>query len=108
MEKIALRERDLAGELIVKKILKDKSIHTTRDDIKSEMWIYSEGIYIPQGRTFVKEYCRRILGYAYSGQFANKVIEKIETDTYIEQEKFFKEKYPNQLPVQNGILDITI
>lgn len=103
---LLLKKRSLATELLVNKIKRENNIYTTRDDIKSEMWIYSEGIYIPQGKTFVKETCRKILGYIYTAQFVNDVIEKIEADTFIEQDEFFKNNYIWEVPVKNGILNI--
>jgi len=106
LTKLAQRERSKASELITKQIKKENHILTTRDDIKSEMWIYREGIYISQGKTYVKEFCRKILGHAYTSQFVNEVIGKIEVDTFIEQDDFFKNEYPTQIPLQNGILNI--
>ncbi len=100
------RQRSKASELIVNKIREENYIYTTRDDLKSEMWIYREGIYIPQGKTFIKETCRKILGHSYTSNFVNDVIGKIEADTFIEQDEFFKNNYILEIPVNNGILNI--
>jgi P4 family phage/plasmid primase-like protien len=96
----------MASELIVKDIRKDNYIFTTRDDVKSEMWIYREGIYKPNGKSFIKEYCRIILEHAHSQYLVNLVIAKIEAETFIDQEDFFKNKYKNEIPVENGILNV--
>ena len=56
LTKLAIKQRGEATELLVENIEKQKHIYTTRSDIKSEMWIYNEGIYIPQGKSFIKEY----------------------------------------------------
>lgn len=106
LEAIALKDRSRASEMIVSQIKKNKHLYTTRDDQKSEMWIYDEGIYIPQGRTFVKEFSRNILGRAYTSQIVNDVVGKIEADTFIDQGEFFKSDHLYELPVQNGILNI--
>lgn len=106
LEKLILKQRSNASELIVRKIQRENYIYTTRDDLKSEMWIYQEGICIPQGKTFIKETCRRILGHTYSAQFVNDVVAKIEADTFIEQDEFFKNNYVWEIPVKNGILNI--
>lgn len=103
---LSLRKRSEASELIVGKIRLENHIYTTRDDIKSEMWIYDNGIYIPQGKTFVKETCRRILGHTYTAQFVNDVVGKIEADTFIEQKDFFNNEYIYEVPVENGLLNI--
>lgn len=104
---LAQKKTKEATEYIVDFILRKENIYTTRQDNHSEMWIYHEGIYIPQGRTYIQEHCRKILGDAYTTYFCNQVISKIEADTYINQEEFFKDNNPNIVPVQNGLLNIT-
>jgi putative DNA primase/helicase len=101
------KKRRELSESIVNEILQNKVIYTTRDDQKSEIWIYEEGIMIPQGKTYIKEYTRNILGEQYTTTIVNEVISKIETDTYIDQEEFFKEGDINELPVKNGILNLS-
>jgi len=106
LTKIALKKPREATELIVESFEKDNYIYSTRDDENSEMWIYHEGIYIPEGKTFIKEFCREILGKVYTGHLANEVITKIETDTFIDKEKFFKNNYVYEIPINDGILNI--
>ena len=107
MQHILLKERPEATELMVSQILAREHIHTIRaDNAESEMWIYSEGIYVPQAKTFIKEFIRKVLGEVFTTTFTNQVIAKIEIDTYIEQDKFFMEEDWRLVPVKNGILDI--
>ena len=106
LTKLALRDNSVATEIIVRYLLDNFYIYTTRDDEKSEVWIYNEGIYIPQGRTYIKEKCREILGDAYNAVTANRVLIKIEADTYILQDKFFRNEDINFIAVQNGILNL--
>ena len=87
-----------ATEILCQEILKKEHIHTTRDDEKSEVWIYQEGIYIPNGRTYIKEFCRLVLEESYSSYIANLVISKIEADTYIDAKEFFKESPVDEKP----------
>lgn len=103
---LAVKDRDKATELLVKEIEKDNFIYTTRDDIKSEMWIYNEGVYVPQGKSFVREFSRKILGEAYTTQLSNAIISKIEADTFIEHDEFFNTNYVYEIPLENGILNI--
>ncbi len=103
---LLLKKRDEATECIVKFIEDNNFIYTTKDDIKSEMWIYKEGVYLPQGRSEVKEKIRKILGKTYTSQIYNRIIEKIEADTFIEHDKFFQTNYLDEVPVENGILNI--
>jgi len=99
-------DRDYATEMIVQKIKEENNIYTTRDDIKSEMWIYKEGIYIPQGKSFIKEFCRKILDSAFTSQLCNNIISKIEADCFIEHDNFFGTNYINEIPLINGVLNI--
>jgi P4 family phage/plasmid primase-like protien len=103
---IANDKRCEATELIVSRIMEDHHIYTLRHDEKAEMWIYDDGIYIPQGKTFIKEVCRAVLSEAFTTYTANQVIAKIETDTYVGEDEFFNHTYLNEIPVENGILNI--
>ena len=105
---LSMNKRREASEIMVQEIKKATHIYTTRTDEKPEMWMYMErdGIYSPEGRTYIKEYCRKILGEIYTGQFVNEVIIKIEADTLIQQDEFFKNNYVWEIPVENGILNI--
>lgn len=95
-----------ATEILVEYILKYNHIYTTKDDVKSEMWIYRNGIYLPQGRSEIKEIMRDILDEWYNVYYFNQVVSKIEADTFIDADKFFKTNYKYEIPVQNGILNI--
>ena len=103
---ILSRQEDAASEEITKYILKNHHIYTTRDDIKSEIWYYLDGIYVPNGRSLIKENTRNILEDAYTAQRVNKVIVKIEADTQIEHDEFFKNESIEEIPIKNGILNI--
>lgn len=100
-------ERREATEIITRNFKKNFFVYTTRDDEKSEMWIYDDGIYIPQGKTKIREYCRMILDRAYTTTLTNEVIAKIEADTYIDAEGFFSNNNIEEVAVENGILNIT-
>lgn len=95
-----------ASEMLVDMILRKYYIYTTKDDVKTEMWIYKEGIYVPQGKSEVKEYLRNFLGKFYSQFDFGLVINKIEPDTFIDTDTFFNHIYPEEIPVLNGILNI--
>jgi len=103
---ILSRQEDTATEIIAKEILETNNIYTTRDDIKSEIWFYDEGIYVPNGKMKIKEISRKIYQEAYTPQRVNKVIAKVEADTQIEHDDFFKNESVEDIPVQNGILNI--
>lgn len=95
-----------ATELIVNYIKKYYHIYTTRDDQKSEMWIYRDGIYVPQGKSEIKEIMRSILCEWFNMFYYNQVVSKIEADTFIDADKLFSVSYKNEMAVLNGILNI--
>ena len=100
------RERPFATEKLTRKILSENYIYTTRNDEKSEMWMYREGIYVPNGKTYIREFCRDILKETYTTELVNDVINKIETETYINQEDFFAQGDIFKIVVKNGVLNI--
>jgi len=103
--KIALKKPRDATELIVKTFLDNYHIYSTRDDDRSEMWIYEDGIYVPQGESYIKEFCRLIFGKVYTTTLANEVTEKIRVETFINQDDLFKTKDVYEIPILDGILD---
>jgi len=103
---IALRKPRDATELLVKNFLQNFNVYSTRDDIKSEMWIYEDGIYVPQGESYIKEFCGEILGKVFTTTLANEVIEKIRVKTFINQDAFFKTDNVYEIPILDGILDV--
>jgi putative DNA primase/helicase len=100
------KERHKATELIATNIIQNNNIYTTRHDKQSEMWIYKEGIYLPKGRSYAKEVIRKYTQEAFTTHLCNEVINKIEADTFIEQEELFKEENNNEICLENGILNV--
>ena len=100
------KDFDEATELLAKYIENAEHIYTIRNDKISEVWIYIDGIYEPHGKTHVKEILRQILTDAYRNTIYNAVIVKIEADTFIDQEVFFRDDTPYLLPVKNGLLEL--
>jgi len=81
-------------------------IYTTKDDNKTEMWIYEQGIYTPNGKSEIKKIMRNLLGNYYSAYYYNLIMNKLEPDTFIEIDEFFSNNYIKQVPVLNGILNL--
>lgn len=108
MQLLALKQRGKATELIVEYLYEHAIYKTTMVDEKNEIWVYKNGIYEPQGKCYIQEKSREILGDTYTTQLVNQIISKVEADTFIDQDKFFNQQneYPEKIPVLNGILDI--
>jgi len=100
------KDWDQGTEIQSQYINKEYEIYTTKNDRKNETWIYKDGIYTPEGKSELKKILRRILEDRYNIWVFNKVMDKVEADTFIDEEKFFKQHYTKQIPVENGILDI--
>jgi putative DNA primase/helicase len=95
-----------ATELIVQYIISKEIIYTTRDDKINEFWIYKDGIYVPNGATYILEYCRELLSKAYTSQLYKIVIEKVKVETFIQQEELFYIRDPYIIAVENGVLNL--
>lgn len=103
---IISKKRAEATEAVVSVMKSCSYIYTTRSDLKTEMWIYKNGIYVPEGKTHIKELCRKLLGNSFTTTFANDVIAKVEADTYIDSDDFFDNNIIDEVPLKNGILNI--
>lgn len=109
MEVLSLLHRKIFGEateLIVRRIMKTNNIYTTKIDKTQEILVYKEGIYCPNGESHIKEQIRKIMEEDYSEWLSNQVLAKIRADTMVDPEELFQEKSFNQIPVENGILDL--
>ena len=108
LEMISEKEKNWAKitEYLTDYIKSNYYIYTTKEDIKSEVWVYVEGIYVPQGRSEIKKFLRNVLEEHYSDFIFNKVMEKIEPDTFIDSNTFFNSNCKNELPVLNGLLEV--
>jgi putative DNA primase/helicase len=105
---IALKQATEATEQIVKYLKNKYYFKSIRNDKDEEIWIYIDGIYIPNGKSYIQEETREILGKLYTTHLSNQIIDKIYADTFIDQDEFFNQqnKFPLLLPVENGILNI--
>lgn len=108
LQYIATRQEDKATELAADIIKESNYFDSIKQDKITEIWFYDNGIRKPNGESHIKEKCRKIFGEAFTPQRANKVIAKIEADTFIDAEEFFKKEQENiwEIPTQNGILNI--
>lgn len=106
---LAARKRDSATEKLAKYILKHNHIYTTRNDDKNEVWMYKDGIYIPEGKSRISEICRQVFLEHHTGHLINNVIKKIEDDTRIDESEFFESSTKNvdEIPVMNGLFNLT-
>lgn len=96
-----------ARDLVINYILENNNVYTIREDKKDpEMFIYQEGIYIQNARTYIKELCEYILQKTYTSNFANSIISRIEVKTYINQEDFFKVRDEYIIPIENGLFNL--
>lgn len=103
---VASGKKREATEKVVKLLKQYKTFFTIRSDIKEETWMYSEGIYIPEGKTYIKEFCRSALTELFSSHLVNEVIAKISSDTFINIDYFFNSSPKDKIPVLNGVLDL--
>jgi len=103
---LIIKQRRLATETVAYAFLASYKVYTIRSDLKDELWVYNGKIYVPEAKTYICEYCRKILKSAYTTNFSNEVIEKIITDTYVDEEDFFNNINKEEICVKNGILNL--
>lgn len=99
-------DRCKASEILVKWIKKNNYLYTLKNDTQTETWIYNDGIYVPHGKSSIKEKLRNLLNKFYNNNICYRVISKIEADTFIDEKVFFSKENIYEMPVQNGILNI--
>jgi len=100
------KSRPQAIELIAKEFKKLYHVYTIRHDLKPEMFIYKDGIFIPNGESYIYEYVRSIIENHYQEVYANKVVEKVVVDTFIDESKFYTAAPLNLIPFKNTVLNL--
>lgn len=79
---------------------------TIRNDNKKEMWIYSDGIYIPNGISIINEELRYLYDINYSKNLSDKIIDKLQPDTFINMDDMFNNYDPYLVPLKDNILNL--
>jgi len=103
---LLLKQNNEATEFVVDYIKETNRFYCIRDDLTNEIWHYKDGIYIPDGISFIEEICRNVFDIAYTGHLKNKVVDKIKADNYIDKDVFFNIDNPLIIPLENGLLNI--
>lgn len=97
---------ETATEIMADYLYSQVKMYTIRADGHAEVWIYQDGIYAPNGGTYIIEMVRRVMRLNFDMMFTRAVADKIHADTYITQEEFFEETAPELVCVKNGILNV--
>ncbi len=105
-QSLARKDYNEATEVIVDYLNTFNYFYSIRDDEKEEIWMYKNGIYIPNGKSYIKETTRRLLKDAYNAYIVNQVINKVIADNYISHDEFFNFYDKNEICVLNGILNV--
>lgn len=100
------KQPNLATELVTRYIHSHAHIYTIRSDTHPEMWVYMNGIYVPEGKSYIKEICKVAFGEGFTTYRANQIILNLEVLTYIDPKVFFGTIITDEIAVENGILNI--
>lgn len=100
------KNREQGSEAIVEEFMFVNRVYTIRDDLNPEMYIYRNGIYIPNGKTYLEEFVRKRLGEAYTTHLFNLIYEKVKIDTYIERKDFIDNQPKDKICLQTGIYNL--
>ena len=94
------------SERLAQRITIYRRIITTRDDKSPEMWIWEEGIFVPNAQTYIDEFAREILAGAYRPSIVYEIVAKVRAMTYMDAHEFFNSTPKDRVCVQNGLLDL--
>lgn len=100
------KTRNEASELLAEEIKKIYHVHTVRNDLRAEMWVYRNGVYVPNGRTYCEEFCQITMGDKYNTVFSKRVIDKLKAMSFISEKDFFINEDLSLIPIENGILNV--
>lgn len=100
------KTRNEGIEKMAREFKKTYHVYTIRHDSSPEMFIYKGGVYKPNGESYIHEYVRNIITTMYTNAIADKVIEKVIVDTYIDETTFYEDTPLNLIPFNNTILDL--
>jgi putative DNA primase/helicase len=92
--------------LIANYVKSKEKVYTIRSDLKEEIWIYKNGVFVPDAQTYIKEIVFIILGANYTQAIFNDIIRKIQVMTYINENDFFINEDVNLIPLRNGIFNL--
>ncbi|HKL12458.1 MAG TPA: phage/plasmid primase, P4 family [Halanaerobiales bacterium] len=100
--------KETVTELIADHLKKQHFFKSIRNDKDREIWVYKEGIYLPEGASYIFEETRNLIGYKFTTYLGNQVIAKVWSDTFIEQQEFFNQQHnhPYHIPINNGLLNL--
>ncbi|WP_207587078.1 phage/plasmid primase, P4 family [Halomontanus rarus] len=90
------------AELLGREILEDYDFVTLRDN--SQMLVYKNGWWQPQGRKVVEEEANVRLGQEFMKSRVSNVVEYIKTGNYIKRQEFRPPK--RKINLQNGVYDL--
>lgn len=93
-------------ELVANLILTNNHIYTTRDTKNPEMYIYHEGIYVPQAVTYIEEICRQVYTDLYNSNLVKVVTDKVMSETYVDPKEFFRNTPAHELVCENCVIDL--
>jgi len=100
------RERyDWASEVIAQGFQKQYDAKTLFSDQDRKLYYYNNGYYKESGESKIYEYTRQALEDSYTNRLANRVVDKVRADTFVEQKEFFDVE-PGRLCVKNGVVDL--
>ena len=104
------KKKKEASSLIANHIIKTNFIYTIKDDNRTEVWIYKNGIYVPNGKCEIKILIKKLIDDFFSPFFVNEILSKIEIETMINQEEFFahlsSKKFLHLIPIKDGLFNI--
>jgi putative DNA primase/helicase len=94
------------GKFIAKWLADDimNQHHFATHEQSDEIYVYKDGVYVPNGEKTVKKAAKKRLGNDFKTHYINEALEAIRIDNYVPYHKF--ENPHDCIAVENGLLNI--
>jgi P4 family phage/plasmid primase-like protien len=100
------KRQDRAAEILYEEFTENNHVKTLRSDrLDTEMWIYQDGIYVENAKSYIQTFCRHKLRTAYRERLSQLVVERVKAETWTDRKEFF-EPIPHKLCLQNGVFNL--
>jgi len=107
LEYLADKKINDSTEQVVKAVLAKWRIATIRDDKgHSEVYVYDDGIYLPNGLSYIAEMTRATYGKSFTGGLLSQIQLKVMTDTYVSSDNFFNGAPPRYIALLDCLYDL--
>ncbi len=100
------KDRRLATQELADEFIKRYHPWCMRNEKKPTLFVYENGIYVPDGEPILDQFIQQIVSEQLTEQLKNEVALKVKTKRYINSKEFYEKEPREKIAVKNGILDV--